>query len=161
MVSRTFKVEAPLKGGLILMARPLGGERLDDEIAALKAQGVDAVLSLIERDEAAELDLSREAEVCAAHGIAFHAFPIPDRGLPSDRSAFDNAMRALAGHVAGGAILAIHCRAGIGRTSVAAAGVLVQSGIPAMHALTLIGEARGITVPDTEAQRAFILALDG
>jgi hypothetical protein len=43
MVSRIFWIEGQR---LALMARPLGGDRLDDEIAVLNAQGISAARGL-------------------------------------------------------------------------------------------------------------------
>ena len=57
-----------------------------------------------------------------------------------------------------GKAVSIHCRAGIGRSSLIAAGVLICSGLAADDALRLIGIARGIDVPDTEAQREWVIA---
>ena len=37
---------------------------------------------------------------------------------------------------------------------------MICSGIPASEALTLIGAARGVMVPDTEEQRDWIIAFD-
>jgi hypothetical protein len=115
MAPRLFWIDAPLTGRLAIMPRPLGGDRLDDEIGALRTAGVKAVLSLLERDEIAELELTQEAGACAAKSIAFHTYPIADRGLPEDAAAFSAALAPLAKFVAGGGRLAIHCRAGIGR----------------------------------------------
>jgi protein-tyrosine phosphatase len=61
------------------------------------------------------------------------------------------------GSAAGRATL-IHCRAGIGRSSVIAACALICSGMEADRALALIKDARGVSVPDTEEQRDWVIA---
>ena len=50
----------------------------------------------------------------------------------------------------------IHCRAGIGRSSLIAACVLVRAGHDVNSAFDTIAKARGVEVPDTEAQRAWV-----
>jgi protein-tyrosine phosphatase len=54
---------------------------------------------------------------------------------------------------------AIHCRAGIGRSSVIAATILRLGGMEGEAAFDAIERARGLAVPDTEAQRDWLLAL--
>ena len=50
----------------------------------------------------------------------------------------------------------VHCRAGIGRSGMAAACVAARFvGSPA-EAVAAVSEARGLSIPDTAAQRAFI-----
>jgi protein-tyrosine phosphatase len=159
MALRIFWIELPLKGHLAIMPRPLGGELLDRDIAGLKAARVTTILSLIEPEEASELELIGEKDVCAAHGIVFLSYPIADRGLPTDGTSFATLARSLADKVMAGGSVAIHCRAGIGRSSLAAASILVQCGFTAELALKSISQARGLAVPDTDAQRAWILAL--
>ena len=69
MSLRIFWVETRLNGRLAIMPRPLGGERLVDDILALRAQGVETVLSLLEDQEASDLELTDEAAICAAQNI--------------------------------------------------------------------------------------------
>ncbi|MEJ1968346.1 MAG: hypothetical protein WDN03_06875 [Rhizomicrobium sp.] len=159
MAPRLFWIDAPLKGRIAIVSRPLGGERLNEEIAALKAEGLDALVSLLEPGEAAELGLTREADICALHGIAFYAFPIADRGLPGDAATFAILAQSLANRVANREAVAVHCRAGIGRSSLAAASILVCGGVAAEETAALLSRARGLTVPDTDAQRAWIYGL--
>ncbi len=52
----------------------------------------------------------------------------------------------------------IHCRAGIGRSGMLAACVLVKAGLDPEAALQRVSEARGCPVPDTEEQRAWVFA---
>jgi protein-tyrosine phosphatase len=92
-------------------------------------------------------------------GLHFERFPIPDRGVPASvahsRALWVNlADRLRAGHSVG-----IHCRAGIGRSSLMAAGVLLEIGVSEDHAWAVIASARGLAVPDTEAQRAWVSQL--
>ncbi|MBI3513299.1 MAG: dual specificity protein phosphatase family protein [Proteobacteria bacterium] len=138
------------------MARPRAGDWLDDEIAGWRAEGVDTVICLLEREEIAELGLHSEAELCQRHGIAFVAYPIPDRGVPAslrDATALAHAAYAM---VREGKAVAVHCRAGIGRSSVIAACVLVCAGIPPDSAFAAIAQARGVSVPDTQDERDWV-----
>jgi protein-tyrosine phosphatase len=66
--------------------------------------------------------------------------------------------QSLARQLSEGRAVAIHCRAGIGRSAVIAACVLVCSGLEPDEAVALIEKARGLGVPDTEAQREWIAA---
>ena len=66
-----------------LMARPRGGEWLEEEVVAWRAASVAVVVSLLESHEVRELELREEARLCTEQGIKFRHFPIPDRGTPS------------------------------------------------------------------------------
>jgi len=139
------------------MARPRAGDWLEDEVAHWQRSGIETVVSLLERDEEIELQLGDERAVCLERGIAFVSFPIRDRGLPDDTVAAMRLAQELAGS---GRPIAIHCRAGIGRSSLIAAAILIKAGVRAETALALIEAARGLRVPDTDAQRDWILALE-
>ncbi len=153
-----FWIHAPLIGRLAIMPRPRAGEWLDDEIIGWQMEGIDTVVSLLELAEISELGLEREAELSREHGIEFISFPIPDRGLPASLRDATALAQTMALQVREGKAVAIHCRAGIGRSSLIAAGVLICSGFSADDAFRLISIARGIDVPDTEAQREWVMA---
>ena len=139
------------------MARPRAGDWLEDEIAHWQHEGVGLVVSLLEPDEIDDLGLKMEALLCEESGIEYLSFPIPDRGIPSDAN---DVMRFVASIISKEKPIAIHCRAGIGRSSIMAAAVLISSGISAEAALSAIGEARRLSIPDTDAQRAWVLNLE-
>ncbi len=142
---------------MAIMARPRADDWLEAEIGEWKACGLQMVVSLLEREEVSELGLQREAELCRVNGIEFVSLPIPDRGVPETRPALELA-NSIANGMAGGRSIAIHCRAGIGRSSVIAACALICSGIEASDALAMIKDARGLNVPDTDEQRDWIIA---
>jgi protein-tyrosine phosphatase len=142
------------------MPRPRAGEWLADEIIGWQAEGIRTVVSLLEPAEISELGLEREAELCRKHGIEFVSLPIPDRGLPASLRDATMLAKTVALQVSEGKAVAIHCRAGIGRSSLIAAAVLIYSGLTADDALRLITAARGIEVPDTEAQREWVMAFE-
>jgi protein-tyrosine phosphatase len=161
MRPEVFWIRAPLAGRLAIMPRPRAGEWLAGEIIGWQAEGIDTIVSLLEVTEISELGLEREAELSREHGMAFISFPIPDRGLPASLRDAKTLAQAIASQVREGKAIAIHCRAGIGRSSLIAAGVLIYSGLSADDALRLITVARGIDVPDTQAQRAWVVAFSG
>jgi protein-tyrosine phosphatase len=142
---------------MAIMARPRADDWLDVDIAEWKASGLKTVVSLLEPEEVSELGLQREAEHCGTNGIEFLSFPIADRGVPELPDAIKIAS-CIATGIAAGRSIAIHCRAGIGRSSLVAACAMICSGIEAGDALTLLKEARGLSVPDTEEQRDWIFA---
>jgi protein-tyrosine phosphatase len=108
--------------------------------------------------EEAELNLQAEAQFCADLGIRFHRHPIGDRGIPS-QPGFDDFITSLLPYLMHHGFIAIHCRAGIGRSSVTAAALLCRLGLSAADAIALISSARGFDVPDTEEQIDFIHSL--
>jgi len=156
-MSRLHWIELRATGRVAIMARPRSDDWLEAEVAEWKASGLEMIVSLLDREEVSELGLQRESELCRVNGIEFVSFPIPDRGVPEVRLAKELA-DSIAQGVADGRSIAIHCRAGIGRSSLIAASVLICSGIEAGDALARIKEARGVSVPDTDEQRDWILS---
>jgi cyclin-dependent kinase inhibitor 3 (CDKN3) len=155
-MSRLHWIELQAAGRLAIMARPRADDWLEAEVAEWRACGLAMVVSLLDRDEASELGLQPEFELCRANGIEFVSFPISDRGVPEIRPASELAS-SIAGGILAGRSIAIHCRAGIGRSSLIAAAALICLGVEAGDALVRIKEARGVSVPDTDEQRDWIL----
>jgi protein-tyrosine phosphatase len=102
------------------------------------------------------LELSREPVLCEAKSIEFVSFPIVDRGVPMSMKETEQLVRRISAALADGKGVAIHCRAGIGRSSLMAACVLVRAGCDVDTAFAAIARARGLAVPDTDAQRAWV-----
>lgn len=149
-------INAELCGRLAIMPRPRAGDWLADEIAAWRREGIDIVVSLLEPDEIHELDLQHEATLCHDQGIMFVSFPIQDRGVPASHGEAIALFRDLLARNGEGKSIAVHCRAGIGRSALIAAGILVLSGLSSAAAFAAISEARGLKVPDTDEQRAWL-----
>jgi len=139
-------------GALGIMPRPHGGEELPDEMYALRETGVDTVVSLLTAGEQWELDLLEERELCNKSGMQFISFPIEDRRLPHDSEDFLQVARALRDRIQAEKKVVVHCRIGIGRAALVAAGVLVLLGETAENAFQRISAVRGCQVPDTEEQ---------
>ena len=134
------------------MPRPWG-DRLEDEIQSLKQEGVDVLVSLLTPEEVFYFDLQAEPNNCQACGIEFISFPITDRETPESETITLEFVQRLAEFVKAGKGVAIHCYAGIGRSSLIAACVLVALGINPRAAFGLIKNSRGCEVPDTREQR--------
>jgi protein-tyrosine phosphatase len=137
---------------LALMPRPRGGDWLQGEVANWKSAGIDLVLSLLRDYELNDLGLSAEAKECEEHGIEYRSFPISDRGTPESLHEFIAMVDELALRLRDGVAIAVHCRAGIGRSSITAGAFLLRSGVPADKIFPMISRARGLSVPDTQSQ---------
>src|ERR1700676_2711997 len=83
MKANLFWIPGPWRGWLAIASRPRGGDWLDDEASAWRRADIDVVVSLLENDEAAQLDLLHERQAAEDHAIDFISFPIPDRGVPA------------------------------------------------------------------------------
>lgn len=159
MKSEVYWIESPWPGKLAILPRPRGGDWLEDEVRAWQQAGVDVVVSLLEKSEAADLDLAQEAEFSRAAGLAYYSFPVVDRGVPASRQATHDLLRSLTHALAEGKNVGIHCRQGIGRSTLIAASLLVLSGITAEAAFEKVGAARGCRVPETSGQREWVQQL--
>lgn len=156
MRARLYWIDAAFPGRLAIAARPQGGDNLDTAIADCRADGVDRIVRLLEPHEIHELQLVAQAPTCTRHGILLQDFPIPDRGVPANAMKAAALAQALRADIFDGQSVLIHCRAGIGRSALLAAAVLVATGLDPDTAFDRIRTARGVTVPDTDAQRAWI-----
>ena len=147
--------DAP-SGRLAIVPRPRGGDRLPDEVRGWRSAGVDFLVSLLTQPEADEFALDELAKFCRNNGIEYLPFPIPDRGVPRSVERFRGLIDSLRIRLVKGQTVAVHCRAGIGRSSLVAAGTLVAMGFDPGTAFERIAIARGCPVPDTEEQRAWV-----
>lgn len=152
-----FKVGTPGAGFLATMARPRSGEWAEDEFGAFAEAGIVRIVSLLEYHESVELGLANEAALCNQAGIEFVAFPLADRSVPVDSKALFDFSEDVHRQCANGASTAIHCRGGIGRSSVVATAVLLHAGSNVTDALDAISAARGLPVPDTDEQRNWLI----
>lgn len=157
MVSRLYWINQFAEGNLAIMAAPKPGAPLDEVMLGWKSEGVDVVVSLVEGAEIPGLTEAEEV-LCGELNIEFVWFPIRDKTVPHSAAAVAAVARQLAHDVAAGRSVAIHCRAGIGRSTTLAACVLICLGRDGATALDMIAEARGIEVPETEEQRQWILS---
>ncbi|HZO57678.1 MAG TPA: dual specificity protein phosphatase family protein [Bryobacteraceae bacterium] len=156
MKADLYWVPGPWPGRLAISKRPRGGEWLADEVKAWKAVGVSTVVSLLEEDESAELGLAREAETAGAAGIEFISLPVPDRGVPGSAEGMARVVARLHAALQRGDTVAVHCRQGIGRSGMLAAGTLIAAGLEARQAMEVVSRARGVEVPETDEQREWL-----
>jgi protein-tyrosine phosphatase len=154
MQPSVYPIPLDLPGRLWIMPKP-SPEWLAEDIAAYRAMGMDKIISLMTRDETEELGLADEADLCRNHGMDFLQFPILDRGLP-EQQPFAALAQATLGELQAGMALGVHCRAGIGRSGLLACCILTIYGLAAAESIARVSRARGVAVPDTDAQAAFI-----
>jgi protein-tyrosine phosphatase len=143
---------------LAIMPRPEGGAELDQDVRALQAEKIDILVSLLTAAEMDSFHLAAEGEVCARHGIEYRSFPIPDHSVPTSYTAVLDFATRLDNDLNAGKAIAIHCYAGIGRSSLMAACILVIRGKSAIEAFDQIRQARGTHVPDVGEQFTWVEA---
>jgi protein-tyrosine phosphatase len=143
-------------GRLAVAPRPRGGDWLEDEVRSWRSHGVDVVVSLLTSDEAAELDLAQEKELCDANGIQFVAFPIVDRAVPPSGESMRELVARLVELMRDGKSIVIHCRQGIGRSGMVALAVLAAEGMDFERAIAIVSAARGCPVPETAEQQRWL-----
>jgi protein-tyrosine phosphatase len=151
----TYAIPAPFPARLSIMARPTGAGQLDAELRGLRASGAEVLVCLLTSDERERAGLADEPDAAERAGLEFHALPVTDFGVPDPRTAVP-LLDALAGALAAGRHVVVHCWGGIGRSSLIAAALLVRLGTPPDQAWETIAVARGCAVPETEAQRHWL-----
>ena len=156
MTPSLYWIEGPWAGRLAVSARPRGGDWLEDEVKGWRASGVDMVVSLLTPGEVDDLGLNEEATRCKEEGINLVSFPIADRSVPRSREEAEKLLKNLQKALAAGNTVVIHCRQGLGRSALIAAGLLVLRGAKLEEALTRLSASRGCSVPETEEQRRWV-----
>lgn len=147
-----YPIPAPPVARLSIVARPRGGDWLDDELAALRTAGVDVLVCLLTAAERDELGLVDEPAAAIRAGLEFHGYAIADLGVP-DHLAVEPLLDLLLTALRCGRHVSVHCRAGIGRSSLIVAALLTRLGVGTEQAWDDIARARGVPVPETGQQR--------
>jgi protein tyrosine phosphatase len=147
-----YKIELIGSGSLSVMAKPVSGEWIEDEFSGIARWGIDRIVSLLEVNESFEVGLGQERQITEKYEMEFVHYPIPDRGLPNSVQDYLAFTKRLYQEAAGGLNTVVHCRAGIGRTGIVAAGVLLHCGFEPQDAIEHISKQRGVAVPDTQEQ---------
>jgi protein-tyrosine phosphatase len=156
MRADVYWIPGPWPGRLGIVPRPRGGDWLADDVRSWKEAGFDVIASLLTPGEIAGLDLHDEDALSRAQGLDFHSFPIPDRGVPESWAAAKELLAELERALESGKNVALHCRQGIGRSSLVAASLLVAGGQEPEQAFQAITHVRGLPVPETQAQRSWV-----
>ena len=150
-MAQLFVVRREGQGFLAMMPHP-DAVRLPAELAQLRSNRVATLVSLLEPDERESQGLTDTGNLCAQHGIQYVSHPVPDFGTPADAQAFAALALTLKRDLLDGSGIVVHCRAGIGRSGLLVASVLVALGASPTTAFAEVSTARGETVPEAPAQ---------
>jgi protein-tyrosine phosphatase len=160
MPSKIFSVSANGDTKIGVMARPRGGDWLCDEIRAISEDGYSVVVSLLTDSEQIELELVDEGRHCEELGVKFVRLPIEDMRVPSLDGPTLEVLDTLRQLHSAGNWIAVHCRAGIGRSPMIAACVMLSRSCNVTSAFHQLSAARGMKVPETPEQREWAVAYE-
>lgn len=144
------------KGNVAMSAAPKGNDWLEEEIKYLALRGITILVSLLEKSEIRELNLEEEKDMCEQNNIEFINFPIKDRQVPESKIQFSNLLQNIENALIENKKVLVHCRMGIGRTSLVCAGVLLKQGIKTKEVFDILSEKRTLKMPDTPIQKEWI-----
>jgi protein-tyrosine phosphatase len=129
------------------------------DLATIGDWGASTVVTLVERHEFDLLGVPDFGAQVAAR-FRWHWLPIRDGGVPD--AAFERrwpeAGAELRRRLAAGERVLVHCRAGLGRTGLVVARLLVESGETPLRALNAVRRARPGTV-ETLLQEQYVIRL--
>lgn len=140
-------------GQLIMTPAPASLQKLEELHSALQ---LNALVCLLPAEELLALNLGQEQQVCNGLGIDHYHYPIQDFGVPQNRASFDALAREVSERLLRGELIAVHCKAGIGRTSMFCIRTLQTLGVALDGAITIVRQSRHKTVPETPAQLAWL-----
>lgn len=141
------------KGRIAMCRMPGAITPLDADVQALADLGTTCVLSLPPVQELYHAGAAGLPDALDAHEIEWHHLPIGDFGTPEPEQEADWEELSAELHdiLDQGGTVAIHCRAGLGRTGMIALRLMVERGEEPQAALKRLRAARPGTV-EREAQ---------
>lgn len=136
------------------------GLPLARDLDLIGRSGARALVTLVEQDELDALGVAGLEGLIADAGIDWYHLPIVDFGVPDQR--FEARWRehgpALRARLAEGQDIIIHCYAGLGRSGIVAARLLIDFGEPPERAIALVRRVRRGAIQNAE-QEAYVRRL--
>ena len=130
------------------------------DLAAIRAWGAAAVVTLVRNGELVRLEVPNLGEEVRRHGMLWFHLPIVDMHIP-DRAfevAWTRAGEELRSLLRGGLDIVVHCKGGLGRAGTIAARLLVELGMEPETAIRAVRKARPEAI-ETLEQKQYVLAL--
>lgn len=132
---------APGKHAPSTLGRPWARDLTLDLDRLRQHHQVDVLVSLVEEDELAWLQIADLVSTAEAHGIAVVRHPVVDGGVP-EPSAATATVAAAVTLARSGQRVVFHCRGGLGRAGTFAALALRALGVPAPEAMVRVRAVR-------------------
>ena len=125
-----------------------------ESVARIIAWQPTLVISLVEEHEFPSGTAAFQASL-AESGIRWRHFPIRDYDVPVSAAPWASVSRAARSIIDEGGRVLVHCRAGLGRSGMIAARLLVERGMAPEHAIAKVRAARPGAI-ETQAQERWI-----
>ena len=129
---------------------------VEADLLRLHELGCDDLVCLLPATEMQRISAAALPAAASAHGLAFHAHPIPDRGFIPPSAELAEIVATVVGAVRSGRTVVVHCAGGLGRTGLVTGCALRALGWSAEDALAELVKARGPRCPEKEGQRVAI-----
>jgi len=142
-----------LNGVICLTAYPGVSGDLGKDLQHLRDWQPDCVVTFLDVDESAVLNVPELPETLNAHPFVWMHIPTADYGVPSCdlQAKWDQTQAMLIDLLQGGGNVMFHCRGGCGRSGMGALRVMIAAGEAADAALTRLRKVRPCAV-ETQAQ---------
>lgn len=142
-------------GLTVLPGRQDWRRHLDEDLTALREQGIDAVVCLVPQDELERYGVPTLLERYRDTGFELLHVPLLDQKAAGTAD-IDDAAAWIDARVAAGRRVVLHCVGGLGRSGMLAACWLRRRGLAADEALACVRTARGPRAIETEVQEQFV-----
>jgi protein-tyrosine phosphatase len=129
-----------------------------EDLADLAGRGVIGLLSLLE-DHSFPGGVRAFGAAVQRANLTWAHMPIPDYGAPGESFAEPWSKLGLPGRLASGENWAVHCFAGLGRTGLVAAHVLIEAGSSPDDAIAQIRREHAPEAIETEVQVDYLHAI--
>ncbi|MCJ7715956.1 MAG: dual specificity protein phosphatase family protein [Anaerolineales bacterium] len=156
---KKVKLRPEISGKLYLHSMPGRLEPLDSFLYKASRHEIDLVVCLAADEEISRLSPEYSLRI-QEDSFPFEriVFVINDYGIPLDINSFLEFVTYLAQSINAGQSVLIHCAAGIGRTGLAAASIMMQLGYSIQEAISSIYDAG--SNPEIGEQGAFLRVFD-
>lgn len=146
-----FTLQLP-QGSITMMPCPPGGTDHVEFAKFLKLKQIDVVVSLLQNEESIDLGLNSQPSDLDNQDIEYINFPIQDHNVPQFVVPFKSLVIQLEKLIKHDKNIAVHCYAGIGRTGILSASLMIHLGYDVDTSLIKLSQARKLRVPETLEQ---------